>query len=248
MTVLVGFASLAVIVVLRRSMPGVPGSLVAVALGIAAVELLEPDVAIVGQIDGGLPTLGLPDIGLHDAGALAAGGIGVMLVAFAEGLGAAKNYAAREHEEIDANRELLGLGGANLAPALSSGIVVNGSLSKTAVYASAGGRTQLAGLIVAALTIVTLLALTGLFEDLPEATLAAVVIAAVVELVDVPALVALYARRDPTSPSSARPPEPTGTTATSPATPTRRRPPASSCCASRAGSISPMPTPSAGRS
>src|SRR3954452_1298651 len=192
LTLLVGGASLAVILGLRRSAPGVPGSLVAVALGIAAVKALDPDVAIVGPIDSGLPTLGLPDVGWHDVGALAAGGIGVMLVGFAEGRGAAKNYAAREHQEIDANRELLGLGGANLASTLSSGMVVNGSLSKTAVNASAGARTQLAGLVVAALTIVTLLALTGLFEDLPEATLAAVVIAAVIELVDVPALLALY--------------------------------------------------------
>ena len=115
-----------------------------------------------------------------------------MLVGFAEGLGAAKTYAAREHQEIDANRELLGLGTANLAAGFSAGMVVNGSLSKTAVNASAGARTQLSGLFVAALTILTLIALTGLFEDLPEATLAAVVIAAIVELVDVPALVELY--------------------------------------------------------
>ena len=71
-------------------------------------------------------------------------------------------------------------------------MVVNGSLSKSAVNASAGARSQLSGLIVAGLTILTLLALTGLFEDLPEATLAAVVMAAVVELVDVPGLVSLY--------------------------------------------------------
>ena len=71
-------------------------------------------------------------------------------------------------------------------------MVVAGSLSKTAVNASAGGRSQLSGLIVAALTIVTLLALTGLFEDLPVATLAAIVVAAVVDLVDVRALVSLY--------------------------------------------------------
>jgi SulP family sulfate permease len=70
-------------------------------------------------------------------------------------------------------------------------MVVNGSLSKTAVNGSAGARTQLSGLIVAALTILTLLALTGLFEDLPEATLAAIVIAAVIELVDIPALIGL---------------------------------------------------------
>lgn len=115
-----------------------------------------------------------------------------MLVGFAEGLGAAKTYAERDHYEIDPNRELLGLGGANLAAGLSGGMVVNGSLSKTAVNAGAGARTQLSGLLVAGLTILTLLFLTGLFEELPEATLAAIVIAAVVELVDFPALRGLY--------------------------------------------------------
>ena len=149
-------------------------------------------VEIVGPIKSGLPSLGLPDIHLHDYLGLAAGGIGVMLVGFAEGLGAAKTYAAREHQEIDANRELWGLGAANIAAGLSSGMVVNGSLSKTAVNGSAGAKTQLSGLIVAGLTIITLLALTGLFEDLPEATLAAIVIAAVIELVDFPALIVLY--------------------------------------------------------
>jgi SulP family sulfate permease len=109
-------------------------------------------------------------------------------VGFAEGLGAAKTYAAREHYEIDANRELLGLGAANLGAGLASGMVVNGSLSKTAVNGGAGARSQVSGLVVAVLTVVTLLILTGLFEDLPEATLAAVVIAAVIELVDIGAL------------------------------------------------------------
>ena len=81
------------------------------------MELLDLDVDIVGHIDGGLPSFGLPED--VDYGALAAGGVAVMLVGFAEGLGAAKTYAAREHYEIDANRELLGLGGANLAAGLS---------------------------------------------------------------------------------------------------------------------------------
>ena len=92
----------------------------------------------------------------------------------------------------DANRELVGVGTANLASGLSSGMVVNGSLSKTAVNGSAGARTQASGLVVALLTVITLLFLTWLFEDLPEATLAAVVIAALIELVDVAALRALY--------------------------------------------------------
>ena len=195
LTLLVGVLSLVVIIGLRRVATGIPGYLVAVLLGIAAVKLFDLDqhgVEIVGSIKSGLPTLGVPDVHASDVGALAAGGVGLMLVGFAEGLAAAKTYAARAHQQIDANRELLGLGTANLASGLSSGMVVAGSLSKTAVNASAGGRSQLSGLIVAALTIVTLLALTGLFEDLPVATLAAIVVAAVVDLVDVRALVSLY--------------------------------------------------------
>jgi SulP family sulfate permease len=195
LTCVVGFGSLALVLGLRRVAPAVPGSLAAVLLAIVLVELLDlgdHGLDIVGDVDSGLPSLGLPDAGLGDYGSLAAGAIGVMLVGFAEGLGAAKTYAAREHYDIDPNRELLGLGGANIAAGLSSGMAVNGSLSKTAVNASAGARTQLSGLVVAVLTVVTLLFLTGLFESLPEATLAAVVVAALIELVDVPALVRLY--------------------------------------------------------
>ncbi|MGW6545047.1 SulP family inorganic anion transporter [Streptomyces massasporeus] len=194
-TVLVGVGSLALILVLKRVAPGVPGSLIAVALGIAvaaAFDLEDHGVDVVGGIAAGLPSFGFPDVSVGDLGALAAGSVGVTLVAFAEGLGAAKNYAARDHYEVDANRELIGLGAAGLGAGLSSGMVVNGSLSKTAVNWSAGARTQLSGILVAALTVITLLFLTGLFEQLPEAVLAGVVIAAVVELVDLHSLVSLY--------------------------------------------------------
>ena len=161
-------------------------------LAIAAVKVFGVDVPTVGHIGSGLPSLGAPDIGLGDAGGLAAGGLGVMLIAFAEGLGAAKAFAAGGQERIDANRELVALGGANVASGLCSGMVVAGSLSKTAVNASAGGRTQLSALLAGALAVVALLFLTGPFEDLPTTTLAAIVIAAVVGLVDVRAVLALY--------------------------------------------------------
>jgi sulfate permease, SulP family len=195
LTLLVGAGSLAIVLGLRYRAPAIPGSLVAVAVGILATTVFNLDqhgVKIVGHVESGLPSLGTPHLSLPDYERLAAGGIGVMLIGFAEGLGAAKTYAARDHYEIDANRELLGLGGANIASGLCGGMVVNGSLSKTAVNVSAGARTQLSGLIVAVLTVVTLLVLTGLFEKLPEATLAAIVIAAVIELVDFPALASLY--------------------------------------------------------
>ncbi len=195
-TLAVGVASLIVVLGLRRWLPLVPGSLVAVLLGIAAVsvlDLVEKGVEIVGAIESGLPSVGLPQgRGLDDYLLLIGAAVGVVLVGFAEGLGAAKTYAAKAGYDIDANRELLGMGAANLGSGFCSGMVVNGSLSKTAVNGGAGAKTQVSGLTVAALTVVTLLFLTGLFENLPEATLAAVVIAAVIELVDIPALARFY--------------------------------------------------------
>ena len=202
LTLLVGALSLGVVLGLRRFAPVVPGSLVAVFFGVVLVKLFDladEGVAIVGDIASGLPELGTPDgVGFNDYLRAAGAAAGIMLVGFAEGLGAAKTYATREHYEIDANRELLGLGAANLGAGLSSGMSVNGSLSKTAVNGSSGAKSQMSGLVVAVLTVITLLFLTGLFEDLPEATLAAVVIAAVIELVDFQALrgfYALYTRR-----------------------------------------------------
>jgi len=195
LTLLVGGLSLVLVLRLKMWKPVIPGSLVAVLLGILAVHLFGLDasgVAIVGPIKSGLPSFGIPDVSAADFLSLLGASVGLMVIGFAEGLGAGKTYAAKEGYEIDANRELLGLGAANIGAGLSSGMVVNGSLSKSAVNASAGAKSQLSLLVVAMLTVVTLLFLTGLFEDLPEATLAAIVIAALIELVDIPSLVRLY--------------------------------------------------------
>ena len=195
LTLLVGVGSLAVLFGLPRVAPVIPGPLAAVVLGIGAVELFDlgaHGVAIVGSIDPGLPSLGLPDVSLDRFGALMAAALGVMLVGYAESLGTARTYAQREQREIDPNRELIGLGAANLGAGISGGFAVNGSLSKTAVNSSVGGRTQLVGLIVAGLTLLTLLLLTGYFERLPVATLAAIVIAALIDLIDLAALRDFY--------------------------------------------------------
>ena len=162
------------------------------AVGIVARRAVRPrrhGVAIVGQIDSGLPSSGCRTSALHELPRPGRGG-GRHRCWSASPRGSARprRTPPRDHYEIDANRELIGLGAANLGAGLSSGMVVDGSLSKTAVNGAAGAQLQLSGLVVAGLTIVTLLFLTGLFEDLPEATLAAVVIAAVIELVDVAAL------------------------------------------------------------
>jgi sulfate permease, SulP family len=196
-TLVMGACSLALVLLIRRWLPLVPGALVAVVLGVLAVGLFDLEargVELVGDIDPGLPALGLPPVrgGIDDYLLLAGPALGVMLVGFAEGLGAAKTYAARDGDDINANQELMGLGIANLGSGLASGMVSNGSLSKTAVNAGAGARSQLSSITTAALTLLTLLFLTGLFEQLPLAVLAGVVIAAVIELVDVAALRSLY--------------------------------------------------------
>lgn len=195
LTAAVGATSLSLLLLLRRLLPRLPGSLVVALLGIAAVALLDLDehgLAIVGTIKPGLPDTGLPDVSLAQLLDLVGPAAGLMLVGFAEGLGAAKTYATRDGYDVDANRELLGLGAGNLGAGLCGGMVVNGSLSKTAVNGSAGARSQLSGTTAAVLTVLTLLFLTGLFEQLPEATLAAIVLAAVVELVDIASLRRLW--------------------------------------------------------
>lgn len=195
LTITVGLASLAALVVVRRTMPFLPGSLVVVLLAIGAAllfDLGDRGLAVVGHIDAGLPRVGLPDVTGPQFAELLGGAVGLMLVGFAEGLGAAKTYAASRGYDVDPNRELAGLGIANLGSGVLSGMVVNGSLSKTAVNASAGARSQVSALTAAALTILTLLFLTGIFEQLPLATLAAVVVVAVVELVDVRSLRRLW--------------------------------------------------------
>jgi SulP family sulfate permease len=195
LTTAVGVGSLVLLLALRRWLAAVPGSLVVALAGVLLVAVFGLDdhgLAIVGDIDSGLPSFGVPDVARGDFLDLLAASVGVMLVGFAEGLGAAKTYAAKQGYDVDANRELLGLGAANLGAGLASGMVVNGSLSKTAVNGGAGARSQVSGLTAAALTVVTLLFLTGLFEELPEASLAAIVIAAVIELVDLAALRRLW--------------------------------------------------------
>ncbi|WP_081829826.1 SulP family inorganic anion transporter [Paraoerskovia marina] len=190
---LLGIAALALALSLRRWAPKVPGALVVVAAGVLVSVFLglgDQGVEIVGHIEPGIPTLGLPDLALSDYSDLLVPALGIMAVAFAESLGAARSSATTE--KIDANRELIGMGMSNIGSGLAGGMVVNGSLSKTAVNSAAGGTSQWSSIVAGILTLATLLFLTPLFEPLPEPVLAAVVIAAVLELVDIKALVRLW--------------------------------------------------------
>ena len=195
MTAVIGVGSLAMIVVLQRVAHRIPASLTVVAVGIVLANVLDlpgRGVEVVGPIPSGLPVPDVPAVQREDYLPLAGGAAALTLVGFAEGIAAAKNYARRAGYKVDADRELRAVGASNIGAGLMAGMVVNGSLSKTAVNGEAGGRTQASGLLAAALVVVTLLFLTGVFQNLPEATLAAVVIAAVMQLVDPPALRRYY--------------------------------------------------------
>jgi sulfate permease, SulP family len=126
-----------------------------------------------------LPDPALPDVGWADLDDLLPAAIGVMVLATAEGVGVARGLATKEGYTINVNRELYGVGGANLLAGLSSGFVQSGGASQTAAAESAGGKTQLASIVAALLILLTGAVLAPLFNDLPQATLAAIVIVAV---------------------------------------------------------------------
>jgi anti-anti-sigma factor len=139
-------------------------------------------VAVVGNIASSLPDVGLPSVGWSDTSRLLAGAAGVALLAYVESIAAARRFASERGHEVDANRELVAVGAANIGSGLLKGFPVDASVSRTAVAESAGQRSQLAGLLNAGLVLATILLLTRFFADLPQATLAAIVIAAVLPL------------------------------------------------------------------
>src|SRR5262245_2509797 len=171
----------------ERFLPGRPVALAVVVLSILAsgyLGLQAHGVATVGSIPAGLPVPGLPGIKPRDVDGVVPLAGACLLLAYVEGVSAARALAAKHGYEVDVRRELLGLGGANLLVALGHGYPVAGGLSQSAVNEQAGARSR-ASLVVASLSLaVVLLFLTGLLEHLPKAVLAAIVLMAVKGLID----------------------------------------------------------------
>jgi len=189
LTVLVGAVSLVTLFGLKRWAPRVPAALVVVVASILAVELFDLEaegVKVVGDIPDSLPAFGLPDFDGSLMGNLLASAAVITLVGFMESIAVAKVYARRHRYEVDANRELLALGGANVASGVFGGYPVTGGFSRTAVNDTAGARTPLASIITAGIVLLTIVALTPLLSSLPNAALGAIIVAAVVGLIDVP--------------------------------------------------------------
>jgi SulP family sulfate permease len=181
LTTLLGLATIALVLVLRRLVPRVPAPLVAVVLGVVLVAWFDLDqegVAVVGDIETGVPVPGLPDVSFEHVVQLLLPTLGIALLAYPDSFLTARSLAARGDYDLDADQEFLAIGASNLASGMMQGFPVNGSQSRSFVQAEAGGRSNLAGLICAALVLVTLALLTGLFEQLPNAVLAGIVIVA----------------------------------------------------------------------
>jgi sulfate permease, SulP family len=186
-TLALGAGAIALLLAGRRFAPRLPSAFVVVVLGVVAALALGLDAAgvrLVGEIPSGLPRPMLPGLDVADVIALLPTALVVTLLSFAESISIGKAIAGRSRETLDANRELLASGAANVAVGFAGGFPVAGSFSRSFLMFSTRGRTQASGLFAAAVLVLTLTLLTPLLEPLPRAVLAAIVIVTVIGLVD----------------------------------------------------------------
>src|SRR5215470_14370753 len=183
----IGVVAILLLVLGERLFPARPVGLAVVALSIAvasAFGLAELGVPVTGEVPAGLPSLAPPALRLRDVEGIVPLAAGCLLLAYIEGVSAARTFAAKHGYDLDPRQEFLGIGAANLGAALGQGYPVAGGLSQSAINDKAGARTPLA-LVVASITLaLCLLFLTGLLENLPKAVLAAVVFTAILGLFD----------------------------------------------------------------
>jgi MFS superfamily sulfate permease-like transporter len=181
-TATIGLVSLAALLVLKRVAPSAPGALIVMLGGILITGVLGLDdrgVDVVGEIPRGLPLPVVPDISWADVATLLPAAIALAVISYAESASVAQDFASRHHYDINPNQELVGLGGANALSGLSQGFLVAGGASQSVANDRTGAQTQMASLIVSALTLFTAFALTFLFLNLPQAVLGAIVISAI---------------------------------------------------------------------
>jgi high affinity sulfate transporter 1 len=191
----VGVAGLAVILAVKRVLPRIPGVLVAVVVSVAAASLFDlgaHGVKLVGTLPQGFPPFTLPGVGLHDLPLLIGGAAGISLVALADTIATSSAFADRTGQDVDGSQEMVGIGAANIAAGLFQGFPVSTSGSRTAVAEQSGAKTQFTGVVGAIAIAVMLVLVPGLLRNLPQPTLAAVVIAASLSLADIPSTVRLW--------------------------------------------------------
>ena len=191
LTLGIGISSFVMLRLLKHFVPKIPSPLVVVVLGIAAsggFNLGGHGVAVLGSIPPGLPSLIIPGIGLNDLESLLIGATALALISFNSSMVTARSFAVKNHYEIDSNKEFIALGVADIGSGLMQGFAISGADSRTAVNDSVGGKSQVTGLVAAALIVLVLLFLTGPLSLLPITVLAAVLVNSALGLFDLESL------------------------------------------------------------
>ena len=185
-TIAVGLGTLAVILVLRRVQPALPGALIGLGGAIVAVAVLDLDVAVVGEIEAALPSFDVPDVGWSDLVDLLPAAAGVALIGYTDNILTARSIAAKQGYDVDADRELFALGAVNGAGAFAGGFPMSSSASRSFVPASLGSRSQLSSIVTFAGVLVMLLVGRSVLAEIPRSALAAVIVAAAFAVIDLP--------------------------------------------------------------
>lgn len=188
MALLTGAAALALLIAGKLWLKHRPVAFVVVVAGILAARALNLQahgVSLLGEVPQGLPSLGVPDVGRHDLNALLPIALACFVLGAVETSAIGRMFAQKHGYRFDANRELLAIGAANLFAGLGRGFPVSGGMSQSLVNESGGARTPLSGLIAALFTLFVVLFASGLLRNLPQPVLAAIVLAAVMGLVDI---------------------------------------------------------------
>jgi len=184
----VGVGTLLVLLILPRITKRIPAVLVAVVAATVVTgvfDLAAHGVSTVGTLPQGLPTPALPSVRVGDLGPLLIAALGIVLVSLTDTIATSTSFAARRGDEIDPNQEMVGIGAANVFAGFFQGFAISASGSRTAVAEQSGSKSQVTGLAGAVIVVVLLLFLPALLQDLPQPTLAAVVIAAALSLANV---------------------------------------------------------------
>lgn len=186
-TLILGMGILLLLRLLRRWSPRSPGPLIAVIVGTLLSFLFGLEsfgISLIGKVPAGLPSLSLRIPEGLDIGDLARDGFGIFIVSFLSGIVTARGFGAKNRYRVNANRELIGFGAANIASGLFGGFPVTGADSRTAINDAVGGRTQVAGLVAAVVLTIVLVALTDVMKFVPVAALGAVIASAALDLFD----------------------------------------------------------------
>jgi high affinity sulfate transporter 1 len=198
LTLAVGLSTIAIMVLLEHYFHRVPAALVALIYGIVVSALLglsARGVHVMGEIQAGMAPPVLPNITVDQWLSLIPGALALALVVFAEAIGPARSFATKYRYGINPDQELIGLGAANFGAGLFQGFPIGSSLSRSAANDAAGAKSQMSGIVAAGITILVALFLTPLFENLPEATLAAIVLVAISRMFKWRELLRLYRLR-----------------------------------------------------